>query len=120
MAGFQNLFTITGPGSTMVLSNVLRAIEHHVAWIRDRLLHLRSTGQMCAEADSAAQEDWTGQVAEAAAKTLYRYADSYYLGANVPGKPRVFMPYSGGFDVYRGICASVAQQGYRGFTLTAP
>ncbi|WP_370948812.1 flavin-containing monooxygenase [Amycolatopsis sp. cg5] len=120
VAGFPNLFTITGPGSTMVLSNVLRAIEHHVAWIRDLLLHLRSTGQLYAEAEQAAQEDWTGQVAEAAAKTLYRHADSYYLGANVPGKTRVFMPYSGGLDVYRGICESVAQQGYRGFTLTAP
>ncbi|GAA1991604.1 NAD(P)/FAD-dependent oxidoreductase [Amycolatopsis minnesotensis] len=117
VAGFPNLFTITGPGSTTVLSNVLRAIEHHVAWITDLLRHLRSTGQ-AAEADQGAQDDWTGQVADAAGRTLYHHADSYYLGANIEGKARVFMPYAGGLDVYRGICDSVARDGYRGFTLS--
>ncbi len=119
VAGFPNLFTITGPGSTMVLSNVLRAIEHHVEWIRDLLLTLRSTDRLFAEAEPTAQEDWVGQVAAAASRTLYHHTDSYYLGANIPGKARVFMPYAGGLDVYRRICDSVAADGYRGFTLSA-
>ncbi|PWW66505.1 cyclohexanone monooxygenase [Actinokineospora spheciospongiae] len=117
VAGFPNLFTITGPGSTMVLSNVLRAIEHHVTWIRDLLVHLRET-DATAEAETAAQDDWVEQVAAAAAKTLYGHTDSYYLGANVEGKARVFMPYAGGLDTYRRICDSVAEDGYRGFRLT--
>ncbi|QWF78894.1 flavin-containing monooxygenase [Amycolatopsis sp. CA-230715] len=117
VAGFPNLFTITGPGSTTVLSNVLRAIEHHVSWITDLLRHLRSTGEV-AEAEQEAQEDWTRQVAEAASRTLYHHADSYYLGANIDGKARVFMPYAGGLDVYRGICDAVARDGYRGFALS--
>ncbi|MFK0247792.1 flavin-containing monooxygenase [Amycolatopsis azurea] len=118
VAGFPNLFTITGPGSTMVLSNVLRAIEHHVGWIRDLLLTLRSTDLSVAEADDAAQEEWACQVAAAAGRTLYHHTDSYYLGANIDGKARVFMPYAGGLDVYRRICDSVASDGYRGFSLS--
>lgn len=118
IAGFPNLFTITGPGSTTVLSNVLRAIEHHVAWIRDLLLHLRGTGQIEAEAELTAQDDWVEQVALAASRTLYHHADSSYLGANIEGKARVFVPYAGGFDRYQRICQSVALDGYRGFTLS--
>ncbi|GAA4526530.1 flavin-containing monooxygenase [Amycolatopsis samaneae] len=118
VAGFPNLFTITGPGSTMVLSNMLRAIEHHVAWIRDLLVRLRSAGVGTAEAGRAAQEDWAERVAEAAGRTLYHHADSYYLGANIAGKARVFMPYAGGLDVYRRVCDSVAQEGYHGFRLS--
>ncbi len=118
VAGFPNLFTITGPGSTMVLSNMLRAIEHHVGWIRDLLVTLRSTNLLVAEAEPESQEDWACQVAAAASRTLYQHTDSYYLGANIDGKARVFMPYAGGLDVYRRICDSVAADGYRGFALS--
>ncbi|MFD9892711.1 flavin-containing monooxygenase [Amycolatopsis sp. NPDC059027] len=118
VSGFPNLFTITGPGSTMNLSNMLRAIEHHVAWIRELLVQLRSAGIRTAEAEQSAQDEWAVRVAEAASRTLYHHADSYYLGANIEGKARVFMPYAGGLDQYRRICDAVALDGYRGFRLS--
>jgi cation diffusion facilitator CzcD-associated flavoprotein CzcO len=118
--GFPNLFTITGPGSPSVLTNMPVAIEQHVEWITDCIAHLRARGLATIEATDDAAEAWVAHVNDAANATLMPQAGhSWYLGANVPGKPRVFMPYAGGMARYRTICAEVAAQGYPGF-VTAP
>ncbi len=117
-AGFPNLFTITGPGSPSVLSNMIVSIEQHVDWIADCLAYLRSHGIAEIEASSAAEDAWVEHVNAAAELTLYPQANSWYLGANIPGKPRVFMPYIGGVGVYRETCEDVAARGYAGFDLT--
>jgi cyclohexanone monooxygenase len=117
IAGFPNLFTITGPGSPSVLVNVIIAIEQHADWIMDCIDHLRATGMTVIEAEAAAEDDWVAHVNAKADETLYPLANSWYVGANVPGKPRVFMPYVGGFATYDRICADVAANGYRGFRL---
>lgn len=116
-AGFPNLFTVTGPGSPSVLSNVIVSIEQHVDWIADCLAHLRQQGISTIEPERTAQDDWVAHVNEVAHRTLYPQANSWYMGANVPGKTRIFMPYIGGVNVYRQICAEVAADGYRGFRL---
>ncbi|MFT4102740.1 MAG: NAD(P)/FAD-dependent oxidoreductase [Burkholderiaceae bacterium] len=114
--GFPNLFTITGPGSPSVLCNMPIAIEQHVDWITDCLRDMRAQGMTRIEADRDAAERWVEHVNEAANATLLPQASSsWYLGANVPGKPRVFMPYAGGFARYAGICDDVTKNGYRGF-----
>jgi len=114
---FPNLFTITGPGSPSVLCNMPIAIEQHVDWITTCIRDMRDKGLTRIEADSDAAEGWVQQVNDAANATLLPMASSsWYLGANVPGKPRVFMPYAGGFARYSGICNDVTQSGYRGFT----
>lgn len=118
-ASFPNLFTITGPGSPSVLSNVLVSIEQHVDWIADCLIHLRESGVTAIEPDPAVQEDWVAHVNEVAHRTLYPQANSWYMGANIPGKSRVFMPYAGGVGAYRQICDEIAAAGYRGFRLTS-
>jgi cyclohexanone monooxygenase len=115
VAGFPNLFTITGPGSPSVLSNMINSIEQHVEWIECCLVWLRAEGQAVIEADDAAQEAWVDRVRQAAAGTLFPKAASWYMGANIPGKPRVFMPYIG--PGYRATCDAVAAEGYRGFAL---
>ncbi|MDD3836892.1 MAG: NAD(P)/FAD-dependent oxidoreductase [Phenylobacterium sp.] len=115
VAGFPNLFTITGPGSPSVLSNMISSCEQHVDWLTDCLAWLDANGVEAIEADPAAQEDWVAKVNEAADETLFPKANSWYIGANIPGKPRVFMPYVGGH--YRQICNQVAADGYRGFRL---
>jgi cation diffusion facilitator CzcD-associated flavoprotein CzcO len=116
--GFPNLFTITGPGSPSVLTNMPVAIEQHVEWITDCIAHLRRAGIARIEPDPEATARWVAHVNDAAAATLMPQAGhSWYLGANVPGKPRVFMPYAGGMARYRQTCAEVAAQGYRGFLL---
>jgi len=115
---FPNLFTITGPGSPSVLCNLPPQIEQHVNWITACIAYLRDNGISQIEADEQASDDWVQQVNEAANATLLPQAHhSWYLGANVPGKPRVFMPYAGGFARYRGICDEVAASQYRGFHL---
>jgi cyclohexanone monooxygenase len=116
-AGFPNLFTITGPGSPSVLSNMIVSIEQHVDWIADCVAHLRAGGFATIEADPAAEEAWGAHVNEVAYQTLYPQANSWYMGANIPGKPRVFMPYIGGVGVYREKCDAVAANGYEGFRL---
>ncbi len=118
-AGFPNLFIITGPGSPSVLSNMIVSIEQHVDWIADALGHLRSKGLDVMEADHAAEEKWVAHVNEVAHGTLYPQANSWYMGANIPGKPRIFMPYIGGVGVYRQICNDVAAKGYEGFVMAA-
>ncbi|MEO3975591.1 NAD(P)/FAD-dependent oxidoreductase [Streptomyces sp. CAU 1734] len=117
-AGFPNLFTITGPLSPSVLTNMVVSIEQHVEWITECVDHLRRNGITEIDATPGAEEAWGAHVAETAAPTLYPATASWYTGANVPGKPRVFMVYTGGLDRYREECADVARDGYRGFTLT--
>jgi len=118
VAGFPNLFAITGPGSPSVLSNMIVSIEQHVDWIADCIDRMRAQGQATIEATAAAQEAWVGHVNEVGHATLYPRANSWYMGANIPGKPRIFMPYIGGVWTYRQICDDIAAKGYEGFTLT--
>ena len=118
VAGFPNLFTITGPGSPSVLTNMIVSIEQHVDWIAECLAYLRQNGIAAMEADLAAQNAWVQHVNDVADGTLFPQANSWYMGANVPGKPRVFMPYVGGFARYRTTCAEVAAKGYEGFHLS--
>jgi cyclohexanone monooxygenase len=115
--GFPNLFLITGPGSPSVLSNMIVSIEQHVDWIADCLGWMRARGLATIEADSEAQDKWVAHVNEVAHTTLYPQANSWYMGANIPGKPRIFMPYIGGVGVYRQICNDVAAKGYEGFVM---
>jgi cation diffusion facilitator CzcD-associated flavoprotein CzcO len=117
VAGFPNLFMITGPGSPSVLSNMVVSIEQHVDWITDCLQTLLSRGLDRIEASAEAEEEWVRHVGELAGATLYPQAASWYVGANIPGKPRVFMPYVGGCGTYRRECEEVAERGYEGFIL---
>lgn len=117
VTGFPNLFIITGPGSPSVLANVILAIEQHVEWLGDLLRHATAHGITEIEADAAAQGSWMAGVRDSAERTLYPQANSWYAGANVPGKPRAFMPYVDGFQVYEAACKEVAAAGYRGFHL---
>jgi cation diffusion facilitator CzcD-associated flavoprotein CzcO len=116
--GFPNLFTITGPGSPSVLSNMPTSIEQHVEWIGDCLAWLRGHGAEVIEATEQAAADWTAHVQEAASHTLHAKAASWYMGANIPGKPRIFLPYIGGIGIYRDRCDAVAASGYQGFALS--
>jgi cyclohexanone monooxygenase len=118
VAGFPNLFMITGPGSPSVLSNMIVSIEQHVDWIADCVTSMRTKGEATIEATAEAEEQWVTHVNEVGNLTLYPRANSWYMGANVPGKPRIFMPYIGGVGTYRQICDDVAAKGYAGFTLT--
>jgi len=114
IAGFPNLFIVTGPGSPSVLCNMAVAIEQHVDWISDCIAWMGERQGGSIEATPAAQEAWVAHVNEVADTTLFPQANSWYMGANVPGKPRVFMPYIGGFPVYRDRCNEVAANGYEG------
>ena len=116
--GFPNLFMITGPGSPSVLSNMPPSIEQHVEWISDCVSYMRQHGLDTIEATKPAQEAWDAHVAETANATLFPQADSWYMGANIPGKPRVFTPYIGGVGAYRKLCQEIADKGYEGFVLT--
>jgi cyclohexanone monooxygenase len=118
-AGFPNLFMITGPGSPSVLSNMMVSIEQHVDWVADAIGHLNGNGLAVIEPTRQAQDGWVDHVNEIASYTLFPKAASWYMGANVPGKPRVFMPYAGGVGNYRVRCDEVARNGYEGFTLTS-
>jgi len=119
VAGFPNMFTITGPGSPSVLCNMPVCIEQHVEWIADAIAHMRKNGIKTIETTEAEMDAWVAEVNRAADATLLPQAThSWYLGANVPGKPRVFMPYAGGMAHYREICDRVAANGYEGFKLS--
>src|SRR5262249_47681712 len=118
VAGFPNLFTVTGPGSPSVISNMVVSIEQHVDWIADCLAYLRSKGLGRVEATAEAEDAWVAHVNEVGNFTVFPLADSWYVGANVPGKPRTLMPYLGGVGAYRAKCAEVAAKGYEGFTLS--
>lgn len=118
-AGFPNLHLITGPGSPSVLSNMLVSIEQHVDWVGDLLAHMAQAGAATVEPTRDAEDAWVEEVQRVAARTLYPRAASWYMGANVPGKPRLFMPYVGGVGTYRELCDGVAAQGYPGFVFDA-
>ncbi len=119
IAGFPNLFMITGPQSPGVKSQMILSCEQHVDWIADCLAHLRSRGLRRIEAEATAEDAWVQHVNDVAAATLYPLANSWYVGANIPGKPRVFMPYVGGVQAYKEKCDAVAAEGYAGFVLAA-
>jgi cyclohexanone monooxygenase len=114
VAGFPNLFTITGPGSPSVLTNMIASIEQHVEWITDAIVALDAGGFRTIEPADEAQDRWVGYVNEIANHTLFHGCSSWYLGANVPGKPRVFMPLPG-FPEYRAVCEQIVADDYRGF-----
>ncbi len=119
VAGMPNMFIITGPGSPSVLSNMVVSIEQHVDWITDAIAHMRRHGLERIEATEEAEAAWVAHVGELADATLYPQATSWYVGANIPGKPRVFMPYVAGCGPYRRECEDVTARGYAGFALTA-
>jgi cyclohexanone monooxygenase len=116
-AGFPNLFTVTGPGSPSVLSNMMLSIEQHVDWIADCVGYLCEQGVDAIEAEVEAEDAWVEHVREVAQETLHSRSSTWYLGSNVPGKPRVFLPYVGGVGRYRQTCDEVAETGYAGFAL---
>ena len=118
VAGFPNMFTVTGPLSPSILTNVPVAIEHHVEWITDCIAYMREHGYVHIEADQDAQDEWGRHVAEVAEQSIFSKANSWYLGANIPGKPRTILPYAGGMTAYRKFCADVVTDDYRGFTFS--
>jgi cation diffusion facilitator CzcD-associated flavoprotein CzcO len=118
--GFPNFFMITGPGSPSVLSNMVVSIEQHVDWIVDCIAFLDRHQFTEIEPTPLAQEGWDQHVADCGAITLLPGTDSWYMGANVPGKPRVMLPYIAGVDRYRAVCNEVVESEYLGFRLTGP
>ena len=119
VAGFPNLFTITGPGSPSVLINMPVAIEHHVDWIADCITHMKEAGKTRVEATPSAQDSWVEHVAEVSEYSLLGTGNSWYVGANIPGKPRVVSPYTGGQPLYRERCEAVVNSGYEGMEFGA-
>ena len=115
--GFPNMFTVTGPGSPSVLSNMMTSIEQHVDWITECIQFIEAAGMSTIDADLKAEDDWMDHVEEVASKTLRYGCNSWYLGANIEGKKRIFMPYAGGVSTYAEKCAEIASEGYRGFTI---
>ena len=120
VAGFPNFFMITGPGSPSVLSNMAVSIEQHVDWVVDRLAALRDAGLTTIEPTETAQAGWNRHMADCSMLTLHRLANTWYTGANVPGKVQGLMPYTGGVGPYRSICDEVVSRGMLGFKLTGP
>ena len=116
--GFPNLFTITGPGSPSVLTNMPMAIEQHVEWVRDCISFMNNKNHSTIEADSKSADKWGDEVNAVANKTLLpTVKHSWYLGANIPGKPQVFMPYAGGLPKYTKACNEVKNNNYKGFNI---
>ncbi|WP_235677076.1 flavin-containing monooxygenase [Mycolicibacterium porcinum] len=115
--GFPNLFNIAGPGAPSVLANMVLHSELHLNWVADAIAHLDAQGAPAIEARADAAAEWVEECTRRAAETLMPQANSWYLGANIPGKPRVFMPFVGGFGVYGEIIADVAAAGYKGFDI---
>jgi cyclohexanone monooxygenase len=120
VAGFPNMFILAGPGSPSVLSNMVHSIELHVDWLTHCLEELRAQGKSVIEAQQQSEDQWVAHVNEMADRTLYPTANSWYTGANIPGKPRVFMPYVAGVPAYRKIVDEVAAKGYEGFRIQEP
>jgi cyclohexanone monooxygenase len=118
VSGFPNMFTITGPGSPSVKTQMIVAIEQHMDWIGDCLVTMRARGMKRIEPSPEAERDWVQHVNDVADSTLYPLANSWYVGANIPGKPRVFMPYVGGFAGYKKKCDAVAANDYEGFVMS--
>ena len=118
VSGFPNLFTVNGPSSPSVLTNMIQSIEHHVDLIVDCISHMETNGFERVDVEEEAQVAWAHEVAAFAEKTLYTKANSWYMGANVPGKPRVFMMYIGGLDRYVARCDAIVSDGYTGFNFS--
>ena len=116
---FPNMFMITGPGSPSVKGNMLNSLEQHVDFVTDSILHMREWGFALMEPTREAEDDWVDHVQETANRTLFPRANSWYMGANIPGKPRLFMPYIGGVGRYRQICEQKVESGYEGFRFDA-
>jgi cation diffusion facilitator CzcD-associated flavoprotein CzcO len=115
--GFPNLFLVSGPGAPAVLANMVLHAEAHVNWIADCIGYLDQHGYSGIEATPDAVDNWIAECGRRAEATLFTKANSWYLGANVPGKPRVFMLFLGGFATYNDICTEVVDAGYKGFNL---
>lgn len=115
--GFPNFFMVTGPGSPSVFANMVSCIEQHVEWISNTLDYLKKNNYQSIEVKTEAENEWVKHVNEVANSTLLPTAASWYLGANVPGKPRVFMPYVGGFSTYGEKINQVARDNYQGFSI---
>lgn len=120
MEGFPNLFTVTGPGSPSVLCNMLVAIEQHVNWISEAIDYVERSGLNTMEPTESAELEWVAHVNSVAEGTMYTApsCNSWYLGANIPDKPRIFMPYVGGYPQYRERCETIAASAYEGFQFT--
>ena len=118
VSGFPNIFTITGPGSPSVKTQMIVAIEQHMDWIGDCLATMRARGMHRIEPRPEAERDWVQHVNDVADGTLYPLANSWYMGVNIPGKPKVFMPYVGGFAGYKNKCDAVAANDYEGFVMS--
>jgi cyclohexanone monooxygenase len=116
-AGFPNLFMITGPGSPSVLASMIQAIEQHVDWMADCMAHLRDLGAATIEPMQHDEDDWVEHVNEVSKVSLRSTCSSWYVGANIPGRPRVFMPYIGGFPIYVQKCNEVMSNGFEGFAI---
>jgi cyclohexanone monooxygenase len=116
LADFPNLFTVNGPGSPSVLSNMVPSIEQHVEWIADCMVFARDHGYRSIEPSRDAEDAWADRVTALAEATVYTSCNSWYLGANIPGKPRIFLPYIG-FPDYVAECDRIAGNGYEGFVL---
>ena len=116
---FPNMFMITGPGSPSVKGNLLNSLEQHVDFVIDSIVHMREQGFAMMEPTREAEDEWVDHVQEAANRTLFPRANSWYMGANIPGKPRLFMPYIGGVGRYRQICEEKVESGYEGFRFDA-
>jgi cyclohexanone monooxygenase len=115
--GFPNLFMITGPGSPSVLASMIQAIEQHVDWLADCLGHMRDTGATTIEPNLADEDAWVAHVNDVSTVSLRSTCSSWYVGTNIPGRPRVFMPYIGGFPIYVQKCNAVMNSGFDGFVL---
>jgi len=118
-ASFPNLFMITGPGSPSVKGNMINSIEQHVDLVVDTIIHMRSRGLQSIEPELEAENEWVDHVQVVAHKTLFPQANSWYMGANIPGKPRLFMPYIAGVGAYRQTCEEIVAAGYKGFQFEA-
>ena len=117
VAGFPNLFHVAGPGSPSAFTNFFVMVEHHVDWIADCIAWLDARGRATIEASADAEARWVAFVNATAQNTIYLGCRSWYIGANIPGKPHVFMPLAGGFPAYARRCAEVASSGYDGFVV---
>jgi cyclohexanone monooxygenase len=116
-AGFPNLFMITGPGSPSVLASMIQAIEQHVDWLADCIGHMRDVGATTIEPNQQDEDAWVAHVNDVSTVSLRSTCSSWYVGANIPGRPRVFMPYIGGFPVYVQKCNEVMSGGFEGFVI---
>jgi len=116
VAGFPNMFMVTGPGSPSVLTNMLPSIEQHVEWITDTIRDMRAAQKHLIEAEPDAEAEWVAHVNAVAEQSLRSKVKSWYVGANIDGKPSVFMPYIGGLPAYTAKCEAVVKDGYKGFS----